>query len=88
MKSLLSQPGNPFPNTTLCQPGRQEETFAIYQNGFRYTFTVRDKLAVEDPMIVLSKAVGFAMKHGTPYPGGTPPRTVRDFLIKNSVVPS
>jgi hypothetical protein len=86
MKSLLSQPTNPFPNTTLCQAGRQEQTFALYQNGFRYTFTVRDKLAVEDPFLVLSKAVGFAIKHATPYPGGAPPRKVRDFLIKNTVV--
>jgi hypothetical protein len=51
-----------------------------------YRFTVRDKLAVEDPYIVLMKAVAFAIKHSTPYPGAMPPRKVRDFLIKTSVV--
>jgi len=86
MKSLLQQPSNPFPNVSLCQPGRQEQEFTLHQNGMLYRFTVRDKLAVEDPYLVLAKAVAFAVKHSTPYPGAMPPRKVRDFLIKSSVV--
>jgi len=86
VRSLLYQPTNPFPNVSLCQAGRQEQDFTIHQNGMLYRFTVRDKLAVEDPYIVLMKAVAFAIKHSTPYPGAMPPRKVRDFLIKTSVV--
>lgn len=86
MRSLLHQMSNPFPNITLCQAGRQEQEFTLYQNGMLYRFTVRDKLAVEDPYVVLMKAVAFAIKHGTAYPGAMPPRKVRDFLIKTSVV--
>jgi hypothetical protein len=53
-----------------------------------YRFTMRDKVAVEDPYLVLVKATAFAIRHGVGYPGGIPPRKVRDFLIKGSVVSS
>lgn len=86
MRSLLYQPSNPFPNATLCQAGRQEQEFALRHNGFMYRFTVRDKIALEDSYIVLMKAVAFAIKNGTPYPGAMPPKNIRDFLIKTSVL--
>lgn len=69
----------------MCPPGRTEQSFTIHSNGLMYQFVARDKIVVEDPYLVLVKAEAFAIRHGSPYPGGQPPRAVRDFLIKTSV---
>ena len=85
MKSILFQPTTPFPGTYPCPPGRNEQPFKLYQNGYTYSFVVRDKVVPEDLMLVLMKAYAFSIKYAVPYPGGEPPRVVRDYLIKNSV---
>lgn len=86
MKSLLAQPSSPFPHITIGNVDRQEATFTIKKDGKLYTFTAKDKIAVEDPYVVLAKAIAYAIRHGTGYPGAEPPRAVRDFIIKSSVV--
>ena len=85
MKSILFQPSNPFRGAEPCAPCRTEETFTIHKNGYIYTFVMRDKLIPEDPYIVLIKAAAFSIQYASPYPGGEPPRAVRDFLIKGAV---
>jgi hypothetical protein len=47
---------------------------------------MRDKVAVEDPYLVLVKAAGFAIRQSEPYAGRVPARSVRDILIKSTVV--
>lgn len=88
MKSLLFQGVTPFEEPPGCaiEPCRTEVRFAIRKNGRVYRFTARDKVIPEDPYVVMVKASAFAVAQGEPYAGRTPPRSVKDFLIKSSVV--
>jgi len=86
MKSVLFQPSNPFPGVTPCPPCRTEQAFDIHKNGYVYSFVMRDKIVPEDPYIVMIKALAFAVRYSSVYPGAEPPKAVRDFLIKSSVV--
>lgn len=74
----------PPPN---CGPGREESKVTIKMNGKLYTFTYRDKIIPEDPYLVAIKAAAFAIKRNEEYRGAPPPRNVRDFLIKQNLVP-
>lgn len=84
-KSLLFTGELPFVVPPGCGPCRQESTVTIRKYGRLYTLKLRDKIAIEDPYLVLVKAEAFAIQQGEPYSGLTPSRTVRDFLIKSSV---
>lgn len=86
MKSLLFQPSPPFEEPPTCAPCRQEKTVTMRKGGRLYSFTVRDKVAVEDPYLVMVKAAAFAIREGEPYNAQVVPRSVRDFLIRSSVV--
>lgn len=86
MRSLLAQPDSPFPHVKIGNTDRSESVFTIKKNGKLYTFTAKDKIAVEDPYVVLAKAIAYAIRHGTGYPGAEPSRVVRDYIIKSSVV--
>lgn len=87
MKSLLFQEGaTPFEEPVGCGLGRQEVPIAIKKDGRTYRFMLRDKIAPEDPYIVMVKAVAFSIQTGEPYNGTPPSRGVKDFLIKQSVV--
>jgi len=86
MKSVLFQPTTPFPGMTPCGPCRAEKQFDIHKNGYIYSFVMRDKIVPEDPYLVLVKAYAFSVRYGSRYPGAEPPRRVRDYLIKSSVV--
>ena len=87
MKSLLFQDGaTPFEEPESCGAGRQEVSVSIKKDGRVYRFVLRDKIAAEDPYIVMVKAVAHAIQTGEPYNGTPPSRSVRDFLIKQSVV--
>jgi hypothetical protein len=88
MKSLLYQGGLSVPVPSACTtlPCRTEQTFSIRKYGRLYKFTVRDKIVPEDPMFMLVKAAAYARKTNTAYAGNAPKRSVRDFLIKDSVV--
>ena len=88
MKSLLYQGSLsvPVPSSCTALPCRSEETFALRKDGRLYRFTVRDKIVPEDPYFMLVKAAAYARKTTTAYAGRTPKRSVRDFLIKDSVV--
>ena len=88
MRSLIFQGVTPFdePPTCAVRPCRVEARFAVRKNGRIYRFTVRDKVAPEDPYFVLVKAAAFAISEGEPYNGRTPHRSLKDFLIKSSVV--
>lgn len=57
----------------------------IRKFGRLYTFTLNDKIVVEDPYLNLVRAEAFALQQGEPFAGTTPPRTIRDFLIKNNL---
>lgn len=86
MKSLLFQGNTPFVEPVGCSAGRQETTVDIRKDGRVYRFKLRDKIAPEDPYLVLVKAAAFSIQTGEPYNGTPPSRSVRDFLIKQSVV--
>jgi hypothetical protein len=86
MKSLLFTGDTPFTPPPGCTPCRQETSFVLRKNGRLYTFTLRDKVGIEDPYLMLVKAEAFAIKQGEPYVGLTPDRGVRDALLKTNVV--
>jgi hypothetical protein len=84
-KSLLFGDSLPFGVPPGCSPCRQEVAFTIRKYGRLYTFKMRDKLAIEDPYLVMVKAEAFAIQQGEPYAGIPPERPVRDFLIKSNI---
>jgi hypothetical protein len=87
MKSLLHQ--NVLPGLTLpvgCGPGRSEVPLTLRKDGRLYRFILRDKLIPEDPYLVLVKATAFAIQTGEPNNGTAPDRSIKDFLIRSSVV--
>lgn len=87
MKSLLFQENaTPFTEPPDCQVGRQEKTINIKKDGRIYRYVLRDKLVPEDVYLVLVKAAAFSIQTAEPYNGTPPNRSVRDFLIKQSVV--
>ena len=84
MKSLLYVAG--ATNLTL-PPGcgicdRVEVPISIRSDGRIYRFILRDKVVVEDPYLVMVKALAFSIRQGEPYPATPPSRKIRDFLIK------
>jgi len=85
-KSLLFTGELPFGVPPGCAPCRQEVAFSIRKFGRIYNFKLRDKIAIEDPYLVMVKAEAFALQQGEPYAGIPPERLVRDFLIKSNVV--
>jgi len=85
-KSLLFSGTLPYSEPPGCGPGRQEVPITIRKHGRLYRFVLRDRIAIEDPYLVLVKAIAFAVQEGEPYAGQVPERAVRDFLIKSSVV--
>lgn len=85
MRSLLYRLGNPLQQPPDCGPGRTEIHTTLMKNGRVYQVTVRDKIVVEDPYVVLVKAVAFAIRNGEPFMGRTPDRQLKDFLLKSSV---
>ena len=86
MRSQLFEPSSPFEEPPQCGPCRTEVIKVFRKNGRLYRMVIRDKVVVEDPYLVMVKAFAFAVKEGEPYMGQQPPRSVRDFLIKSSVV--
>ena len=88
MRTLLAQGVTPFTIPSSCDllHCRTEARFTLRKNGRLYHFVARDKVMPEDPYFVLVKAAAFAVRHGEPYNGRTPSRTLKDFLIKSSVV--
>jgi hypothetical protein len=84
-KSLLFTGQVPFGVPPGCGPCRNEVTVTIRKYGRLYTMKLRDKVVVEDPYLVLVKAEAFALQQGEPYAGIVPPRSLRDFLIKNNL---
>lgn len=69
----------------LGLPCRTEVTLSVVAEGKSYNVTLRDKVAPEDPYVVMVKAVCFALLSGEPYVGKYPDRTVLDALIKAEV---
>lgn len=87
MKSLLFQEeGLSVPEGCSALPCRQEVTIDIRKYDRLYRYVLRDKVVPEDPYLVLIKATAFAIRTGEPYNGRTPSRSLKDFLIKDSVV--
>lgn len=87
MKSLLFQEdATPFVEPEDCGLGRQEVSVAVKKDGRTYRFLLRDKIAPEDAYVVMVKAAAFSIQTGEPYNGTPPNRSVKDFLIKQSVV--
>jgi hypothetical protein len=58
----------------------------LRKNGRLYRFIIRDKITIEDPYLVLLKARAFAIRTGEQFGAQPPSRSVRDFLLKSSVV--
>jgi hypothetical protein len=88
MKSLLYQGVTPFvePPTCAAIPCRTEVPVTIRKGGKLFKFVLRDKLVPEDMYLVLLRAAAFAVQTGTANVALPPARSVRDFLIKDSVV--
>jgi hypothetical protein len=85
-RSLLFSESSPLVQPPQCGPCRQEVTIKIRKDGREYIMKLRDKIVVDDPYLVMVKAVAFAIREGEPYSGRAPSRGVRDFLIKSAVV--
>lgn len=88
MKSLLFQnTGLPFVTPVECSSltKRKEVPINIRKGGRIYRYVLRDKIAPEDPYLVLVRASAFAIQTGEAYNGSVPGRDIRDFLIKNNV---
>lgn len=85
-KSLLFTGDLPYEVSESCAPGRKEIPITLQKDGRLYRFMVRDKIIIEDPYLVLVKAMAFAIGTGEPYSGQIPDRAIRDFLIKSNVV--
>lgn len=83
MKSLLFQPGAVFEEPPPCGPKRVELVRTYRKDNRLYHLVIRDKIVVEDPYLMLVKAVAFATRTGEPMMAVPPPRKIRDFLIKN-----
>lgn len=86
MKSLLFSESSVLQQPPGCGPCRQEVKATVKKGGRLYTIVIRDKVVVEDPYFVMVKAVAFAISEGEPYMGRATPRSVKDFLLKSSVV--
>ena len=85
-KSLLFTGDMPYSEPATCAPGRQEIPITLRKDGRLYRFIVRDKIIIEDPYLMLVKAMAFAIATGEPFNGSPPDRAIRDFLIKSNVV--
>ncbi len=85
MKSLLFSESSPFEEPPECGPCRTEVVQVVRKDGRLYRIVLRDKIVVEDPYLMMVKAFAFAIQQGEPYMGNTPPRSIRDFLLKSNV---
>jgi len=85
-KSLLFQEGQILQLPPTCGPCRQAVVTTFQQNGRTYTLTMRDKVVVEDPYLVLVKATAFAIAQQEPFAARVVSRTIRDTLIKTNTV--
>lgn len=86
-RSLLFQADPQFevpPGCGLCD--RVEVPVSLRKDGRIYRFILRDKLVVEDLLLVGVKAAAFAISQSEPYSGTPPSRAARDVLIKQDVV--
>ena len=88
MKSLLFQESASLVEPPGCsaQPCRQEIEITLRKDNRLYRFIARDKIVPEDPLLMLTKAAAFAIQTREAYNGTSPSRSVKDFLIKDSVV--
>lgn len=85
MKSLLARQEARAQALGACALTRQERRVTVQKHGRLYTFLARDKVAVEDPYLVLVKAEAFALQQGESYQGQAPSRALKDFLLKTNV---
>lgn len=86
MRSKLAQPNSPFVVPLDCGIGRTEVTRRVIKNGKIYTMTLRDKITIEDPYLVMVKAGAYAIRTDEPYDARTPRRDYRDVLIKSNLI--
>ncbi len=86
-KSLLFAPGQVLQEPPECGPCRREIVARVRKDGKIYTLVIRDKAIIEDPYMVMVKAAIYSVQQQEPYMGRVVSRSVRDFLIKTSVVP-
>ena len=88
MKSLLFQDGaTPHilpPGCGICD--RIEVPITLRKAGRLYRFILRDKVGVDDILVIMVKAAAFAIQQGEPYSGTPPARSVKDFIIKTETV--
>jgi hypothetical protein len=86
-RSLLYQDGATLHVPPGCgQCDRTEIPVSLRKGGRIYRFILRDKIVVEDMLIVMMKAAAFAIAQGEAYAGTPPARQLRDFIIKQDVV--
>lgn len=86
-RSLLFQDDSQFaaiPGCSVCD--RVEVPVSLRKDGRIYRFVLRDKIVVEDLLLVAMKAAAFAISQGEAYAGTPPSRAIRDTLIKQDVV--
>lgn len=86
-KSLLFVTGQVLQEPPECGPCRKEVTIRVAYGNHIYTMVLRDKAIIEDPYLVLVKARAYSVRMGQPYMGRIVPRSVRDFLVKSTVIP-
>jgi hypothetical protein len=88
MKSLIFQGATSFtlPEDCTLLRRRTSVSYTYEQDQRRYTFTLRDKVAPEDTVVMMSKAIAFAIMENEPFAAKPVPRAIRDALIKDNVV--
>jgi len=86
-RSLLFQENAQFDVPPGCGLNdRVEVPVSLRKDGRIYRFVLRDKIVVEDLLLVGMKAAAFAISQGEAYAGTPPSRAIRDTLIKTDVV--
>ncbi len=86
-RSILYQDNAPHalpPGCGMCD--RNEVPVSLRKDGRIYRFVLRDKIVVEDLLMVMVKAAAFSIAQGEPYAGTPPARSVKDFLIKQDTI--
>lgn len=88
MKSLLFQGVTPFVEPPGCAaiPCRTEVELSIMKDGYLYRFILREQVVPEDSYLVLVKAAAFGIAQRQANNGKSPERSVKDFLIKSTVI--
>jgi len=88
MKSRLFMGVTPIVQPEICSAERTEQRRVFHKGGKRYDFVVRDKICIEDYLMVYIKGILYAVDTGESVTVQVVPKSVKDALIKSNVIPN